>query len=282
MDASIRAWVEDSPYGAALGVRLDAADERRVRLVLPFREGNANPGGALHGGCAASLAAIGAGALARIAQGAEAAPWHTAALQVDYLSAAISEAVSAEAVLLRQGKELCFAEVSVATAAGKPVAHATAAVRARHGLAPISTPAAAGDAGEAEPGPMGPAIEKLGFIAGRGIRIEHMAGGRSRLRMPWRRENAADDAGVHEGAVLALLDTTGAMASWAETGAGRYKASTPAIQAQLLRPAGECELVAWGRVAQRDHEVFWSDVEVAEAPSGRLVARGTVLYRIVT
>ena len=80
--------------------------------------------------------------------------------------------------------------------------------------------------------------------------------------MPWRDTNADQDGNVHEGAVLALLDTTGAMASWAETGHGRYKASTPAIQAQILAPAGQGELVAYGRCVLRDRELLWSDVDV--------------------
>ena len=31
-----------------------------------------------------------------------------------------------------------------------------------------------------------------------------------------------------------------------------------------------------------DCDPLWSDVEIASASSGRLVARGTVIYRIVT
>ena len=116
----------------------------------------------------------------------------------------------------------------------------------------------------------------------RGITIEHMAGGTSRLIMPWLDSNSDAAGGVHEGAVLALLDTAGAMASWAETGPGRYKASTPSIQAQILAPAGKGDLVAYGTCRQRDQELLWSDVEVADSASGRVCARGTVIYRIVT
>ena len=42
------------------------------------------------------------------------------------------------------------------------------------------------------------------------------------------------------------------------------------------------DLVAYGRCVQQDNEIFWSDVEVASAADGRVSARGTVLYRIVT
>jgi uncharacterized protein (TIGR00369 family) len=277
-----RAWIEKSPYSATLGVAVESLDGDVATLVLPFRDENANPGRALHGGCAASLAVAGAQALARTALGPESGPWHTFGLHVSYLAAAIGEDVRAVARLLRRGKELCFVEVDVATADGKPVAHASAGVRGRFGGAAAGLVRAAGDDGAADPGAMGPHIGKTPFIGGRGIVVQHMAGARARLVMPWRDANADAAGGVHEGAVLALLDTTGAMASWAETGPGRYKASTPAIQAQILAPPPRDDLVGYGRVVQRDGELFWSDVEVACASDQRLVARGTVIYRIVT
>jgi uncharacterized protein (TIGR00369 family) len=282
VSADPRDWVERSPYTAALGVRLEAISEDAARLRLPYKDENSNPGRALHGGCAATLAAVGAQAVARAALGPESGPWHLAGLQVDYLAAAIGEDVAAEARLLRRGKDMCFAEVDVATRDGKSIAHATAMVRARQGAEPAARLASAGDDGAADPGALGPAISRTPFMGARGIRVEHMQGGRSRLAMPWSEANADAEGGVHEGAVLALLDTTGAMASWAETGAGRYKASTPALQAQILAPPPKQDLVAYGRVVQRDGAIFWSDAEVAGAADGRVVARGTVIYRIVT
>jgi uncharacterized protein (TIGR00369 family) len=270
---AVREWIEGSPYARALGVCAESVSEEAVRLRLPFSEANANPGKALHGGCAASLAAIGAQAVGRAALGPEGAPWHTAALQVSYLAAAIGEEVTAQARLLRRGKKACFAEVEVATADGKPIAHATAMVRGRFGAPPALLPRAAGDDGATDPGRLGPQMSRLPFMAARGIRIEHMAGGRSRVAMPAGDANRDLAGGAHEGAVLALLDTTGAMASWAETGAGPFKASTPALQAQILAPAPEAALVAYGRVVLRDHEAFFADVEVAEAASGRVCAR---------
>jgi uncharacterized protein (TIGR00369 family) len=278
----VRRWIAASPYAQALGVELVELTAEGARLRLPYSDANANPGRALHGGNAASLGAIGGLAVARAAQGEAAGPWHTCALQVSYLAAAIGEDVFAEARLLRKGKELCFAEVDVRTPDGKSIAHATSAVRGRFGAAEAALAKSAGDHGRSEPGAMGPGVGKLPFVAGRGIRVEHMTGGTSRLVMPWKAENADAGGGTHEGAVLALLDTTGAMAAWAETGPGRYKASTPAIQAQLLCRPPEQDLVAYGRVAQRDGELFWADVEVAtHDPAARIVARGTVVYRIL-
>ncbi len=54
----VRRWIEKSPYSAALGVQLESLTEGAARLRLPFAEANTNPGNVLHGGCAASLAAI--------------------------------------------------------------------------------------------------------------------------------------------------------------------------------------------------------------------------------
>ena len=275
-------WIRHSPYSAFLGVEPEAVSEASARLRLPYRDANSNPGKALHGGCAASLGAIGAQAVTRAALGPDAGPWHTFSLQVNYLAAAIGEAVVADATLLRRGKELCFVEVDVHTEDKKPIAYVTAGVRGRFGSAPAELHTSAGDHGESDPGPMGPHIGRVPFIGNRGIAVEHMTGGTSRLVMPWLDSNGDTAGGVHEGAVLALLDTTGAMASWAETGPGRYKASTPSIQAQILAPAGKGGLVAYGTCRQRDKELLWSDVEVADSASGRVCARGTVIYRIVT
>ena len=280
--AEVHEWIEGAPYTRALGVRAEAISGEEVRLRLPFSEANANPGKALHGGCAASLASTGAQAVARAALGPASGPWHTAEIQVSYLAAAIGEEVAARARLLRRGKEACFVEVDVATLDGKSIAHATALVRGRFGATPVALPGALGDDGAADPGRMGPQMGKLPFMAARGIRIEHMAGARSRVVMPIGDGNRDAGGGHHEGAVLALLDTTGAMASWAETGPGPYKASTPALQAQLLAPPPDADLVAFGRLVHRDADAFWADVEVTDANARRLFARGTVLYRIVT
>ena len=278
----VKSWIEKSPYTAFLGVELDSISEQAATLVLPYKDENSNPGKALHGGCAASLGAVGGQAVARAALGEASGPWHTFGLQVSYLAAAIGEAVRAEARLLRKGKSMCFVEVEVTTEERKPIAHITSAVHARFGAEPVELARAAGDHGEADPGPMGPGIGGVPFIGNRGISVEHMAGGTSRLVMPWKDDNADSDGGVHEGAVLALLDTAGAMASWAVTGPGRFKASTPSIQAQVIAPQPRGDLIAYGRCVQRDDEIFWSDVEVATVEDGRCCARGTVLYRIVT
>ena len=274
-------WIEKSGYARALGVEIEALGAEAARLRLPFRESNTNPGSVLHGGVAASLVAMAGQAVTRATLGPEAAPFHAIGVEVTYLAAAKEEAVVASARRLRAGKELCFVEVAIATGVGKPIAQGLLAARGRFGAAPVETPCVAGDDGSAERGPLAHHIEKAPFMAGLGLRIEHMAGGRSRILLPWGDARADAGAGTHEGAVLALLDTTGAMAAWAVTGPGPFKASTPALQAQILAPPPGEELVGFGRCVHRDGESFFCDVEVAAAATHRACARGTVLYRIV-
>ncbi len=278
----VHSWFKRSGYALALGAQLAHLSEDSARILLPYKDANSNPGKALHGGCAASMASLGGQAVARAALGPDSGPWHTSGLQVNYLSAAIGEAVVAEARLLRKGKEMCFVDVNVATQEGKPIAHSTAMVRGRFGAPEPEWAQSRGDNGAADPGSMGPHIGRIPFMAARGIRVEHMSGGHSRLVMPFQEANADESGGMHEGAVLALLDTTGAMAGWAETGPGPFKASTPAMQAQILRPPPQDDLVGYARVVQRDRDILFSAVELAGCSDGRLVARGTVIYRIVT
>jgi uncharacterized protein (TIGR00369 family) len=227
------------------------------------------------------MGAVGGQVLARVALTENSGPWHSCGLQVNYLAAAKAETIAADARLLRKGKEMCFAAVDVATGEGKPIAHISTMVRGRFGSGNCPRAHCQGDDGGSDPGAMAPYIERVPFIGARGIRIEHMMNGRSRLVMPHRDTNADESGGIHEGALLALLDTTGAMAAWAEAGPGPHKASTPAMQAQVLGPPPESDLIGYGHVVQRDQEIFFCQVEISSARDSCLVARGTVIYRIL-
>ncbi|MDP6565411.1 MAG: PaaI family thioesterase [Alphaproteobacteria bacterium] len=276
----VKDWVAQSAYATTLGMRLAEVGDQAASIALPFDEANANPGNALHGGIAVSASVTAAHALARHVLGADTGPWHTMDFQINYLAAAIGEDIRATARLLRRGKELCFMAVDVTTDDGKAIANCAIAVRGRLGKEAAEAPQAAGDHGEIDPGFMAERIAANPFISGRGIAMDFMRDGQVRLVMPWQHSNGEALGGVHEGAALALLDTAGAMCSWSITGLGKFKASTPSIQAQILAPPPKGDLVAYGNVGYRDHEMYWNDIEVAEAATGRLFARGTVLYRI--
>lgn len=282
--SDVQQWIHESGYSKQLGVQVISLDEKSAQLTLPFREGNSNPGGALHGGVYASLSVIAAHATARTALGSEIGPFHTAGFQINYLNAAINESVTASARLLRRGKELCFVETTVTSEAGRDVSHATLMIRGRHGADGLAGPNGHLTAQGSDPGKMGLAITKaVPFIHERGIVIEHMADGKARLFMPWNETHGDSvSTGTHEGAALALLDTAGAMAAWAVTGSGAYKASTPAMQAQVVAPPPQGDLMAYANVTHRDNELFYSDVEVVGVDDRRVCVKGTIIYRIVT
>jgi uncharacterized protein (TIGR00369 family) len=282
--SDVESWVETSGYTKALGIEAKEISGEGAVLHLPFNEKNSNPGGALHGGVYASLSVVGAHAATRTALVPEVGPFHTVGFQINYLSAAINEAVTAKATLLRRGKELSFVEVLCTSEGGKDVSHATLMIRGRQGADANVGPKGGGDEGGNDPGDMGPFVtEAVPFIKNRGITIENMADGRSRLVMPWKEDHGDSvSGGTHEGAALALLDTAGAMAAWAVTGSGAYKASTPSMQAQVLASPPAEDLAAYARVTYRDNEIFYCDVEVAGLKSQDVCVRGTILYRIVT
>jgi len=280
MSDFVKDWVDQSAYSQTIGMTLANLTDEAATIALPFAEANANPGNALHGGVAASAAVTAAHALARHVLGADTGPWHTMDFQINYLAAAIGEEIKATARLMRRGKELCFIVVDVTGDEGKAIAQCSIAVRGRQGRDEAEKPIAKGDDGEVDPGFMGDRIAANPFISGRGIAMDFMRDGQVRLVMPWKDGNSDLAGGVHEGAALALLDTAGAMCSWSITGLGKFKASTPSIQAQVFSAPPKAALVAYGNVGYRDNEMYWNDVEVADAGTGQLVARGTVLYRI--
>lgn len=289
MDSSTLAsrW-EAIPYCAGLGLRVEAIETDRVRLRLPYRDENSNPGRALHGGVAASLIDI-AGGLAAWT-GLDDRPGletSTLDLSVNYLAAAIGEDVVATAAVLRRGKEIVYSEVDVRTDAGKRIAVGLVTFRAFDRAAnpaaaerQRTTAAAAVAAREKVKGAdlfvMAPYIGRLGMT------VDAAHGGESVLAMPFRAELADATGATHEGALAALMDTTGALASWSLTGLNmRFKASTVGIHANYLAPAVGEDVVAHARTLRRDNEIFLNRVEVSGRASGVVVATGSVTYRIV-
>ena len=276
-----------APYCARLGVVVEGLDPDRARIRIPYKDENSNPGKALHGGVAASTIGI-AGVLAA-ATGfgdAERQDAGTVDLSVNYLAAAIGEDIVADARVLRRGKELVYSDVDVRNDAGKSIAKGLVTYRS------LDRPAAgpereretraepAAGANEDVP-PLARAIVSVPFIKSLGMRILRMADGHSILRMPASPEKTDHLGAIHEGALAALVDTTGAMASWSVVGIDlRYKASTVGIHVSYHAPA-RGDVVAEARTWRRRDEIFLNQVTASEAGSGRVVTTGSVTYRIV-
>src|SRR3989441_6828360 len=120
------------------------------------------------------------------------------------------------------------------------------------------------------------------FQAQLGIESVEGAPGYAKLRLPYKKETPTMGDALHGGAISSLIDTTGAMAAWttAELGNPRYFGSTVGINVNYLSGAIGEEIFAEGRVLKRGKEIIYSDVRVTNG-EGKLLAQGTVVYRIV-
>ncbi len=294
MQTALQEWQKrflNTPYVERLGCQVDGLEADRVRLRLPYREQNSNPGRALHGGIHASLIAF-AGSLAAESGLDPGADLETGPvdLSVQYLAAAIGEDVYAEGEVLRRGREIVFTEATVRNAEGRPLARGLVTYRAvDRGFAkraaeqdpdPKQLDAAGFVTGELDPGPMGRGIARAPFI-GSTMSIDHMRDGRAVLSMESRPELLDADGSHHPGAIAALLDTAGAMASWSMVPLGNHKAMTPGIQVSFVASSDREGIVALAENVRKHAERFSNRIEVATVKSGRLIAHGLLTYRIV-
>jgi uncharacterized protein (TIGR00369 family) len=279
-----------APYNARLGIVVERLAPDHALIRVPYKDENSNPGRALHGGVMASVIDIG-GTLAAWSGLAADKDFEagTVDLSVNYLAAAIGEDIVAEASVLRRGKEITYCEVDVRNDGGKRIAKGLVTHRAfERALLPgdDSRQLFAGDElGQTQAGDvprLAQAMMSVPFMARLGLRITDMSGGHARVEMPFIADNADHGEIVHEGALAALVDTTGAMASWSVVGIDfRFKASTVGLHVNYHTPAVREDVVAEARTRRRNNEIFLNEVAVRGRTSGRVVATGAVTYRIV-
>ncbi len=288
--AAQAARFERAPYNASLGIRVEAIALDRVRLRVPYKDENSNPGRALHGGVAASTINV-AGALAAWTAIDERPELETGTLDlsVNYLAAAIGEDIVATAEVLRRGKEIVYSEVDVRNDAGKRIAKGLVTYRAFDVASVPRAPERQRGCVAQLPAAATYQLIKhargfvaVPFIARLGIEVDHASDGQAVLRMPFKTENGDLGDAVHEGALAALIDTTGALASWSITGLNfAYKASTVGIHVSHHARARREEVIAHARTLRRNNEIFLNQVTVSGRDSGSVVATGSVTYRIV-
>ncbi len=106
--------------------------------------------------------------------------------------------------------------------------------------------------------------------------------GYARIRMRYQDENSTAGRALHGGAIASLIDTTGAMAAWttAQIATPKYFGSTVGVNVNYLSGAIGEDVFAEGRILKRGKEIIYSDVRVTNE-AGKLLAQGTVVYRIV-
>lgn len=119
----IQQFVPNSPLVRHLGMRLEAIEDGRAELVLPFRPELATIDNVVHGGAIASLIDT-AGMAATWSDDSEpeSLTGSTVTLNVNYVSAASGQDLTATATVVRRGRNLVFSDVRVSEPDGRVVA----------------------------------------------------------------------------------------------------------------------------------------------------------------
>jgi uncharacterized protein (TIGR00369 family) len=124
-EAIVRDVIVGSPYGALIGVRLEALERDRVRVRLPFRPALTTVGDVVHGGAIAALVDV--AATAAVWSGVDPTQTRrgtTVGLTVNFLAAAHGCVLVATARVVQRGRTVCVCEVVVEDGAGADVARA--------------------------------------------------------------------------------------------------------------------------------------------------------------
>src|SRR5215475_4045097 len=128
---------ERMAFAQLLRVHVVQVSHERAVLRLPFQEDNANQGGVLHGGATASLIHMAGTLAAWTGLDLQTAPLgNTVDLSVQYLAAALREEITAEALVLRRGRDIFFLDVTVRGAAQQLIGKGLMVYRAPQPTAP--------------------------------------------------------------------------------------------------------------------------------------------------
>lgn len=119
----VRRFLETSPFGLLVGLRLDAIEHDRATVVLSYRDQLVTVGDTVHGGAVSTLIDVAATAAAwSSVEATESSTGSTVSLTVDFLRPARATDLAAQARVLRRGRQLCFCDVEVTASAGELVA----------------------------------------------------------------------------------------------------------------------------------------------------------------
>ena len=208
---------------------------------------------------------------------------HTVNLSIQYLAAALREEVTAEAIVLRRGRDIFFLEVTVRGAAQQLISKGLMVYRASQYTAPMrlyrrpAPPAM-------PPVPSSPPVLMPGnqdFTRKLQITTVSHSPGSVRLSMPYVSAHSDEQGNVHPGAVAALLDTAGTYAAWSMVQRQGSRGATVGMQLSYPDVSSQTAVIAEAHVERRAEEMFCSLVQVRAVSTGHLVAMGNVNYRLL-
>jgi uncharacterized protein (TIGR00369 family) len=289
--ASIAPTADGAPFLDTLGARITLAGSDRALLELPYRDGNANRNGSLHGGVVAAVIDVAASAAADAGVApARRAGASTIDFNVHFLAPAIREAVAAEATVVRRGRDITFVEVAVVTGA-RTIARGMVARRAGAEDGGRTDRGRSADAAGADAAPRLTAVPDDAFVRRNvgspftmrlGVASAMLGRGHAVSLLPLADAILDRDGTVHEGAIATLVDCAGGAASWSVDGFDpEGRAATIGMHLGFdVGTRGE-SVAAEAVTSWHGEGVYVNSITVTGRTSGRAIASGSVTYRIV-
>jgi uncharacterized protein (TIGR00369 family) len=122
---------------------------------------------------------------------------------------------------------------------------------------------------------------RTNYMKGLGLVIEEWSEDGVRMRLPFDERLTNDGDVYHGGAVASLMDSTGAGAVWAGHDFDKgMRAATVSMTVNYTGAAVRSDLIGEARCVRRGRDLAFSEIRVSD-PDGKLVALGTLVYRIV-
>jgi uncharacterized protein (TIGR00369 family) len=119
------------------------------------------------------------------------------------------------------------------------------------------------------------------YIEELGVTAERWSDEGVRLRLPFAERLTNDGVVFHGGAVSSLVDTAGAAAVWAGHDFDKgVRAATVSMTVNYTGAGRGTDLFADAVCVRRGRDLSFSEIRVVD-PDDRLVATGTLVYRIV-
>jgi uncharacterized protein (TIGR00369 family) len=119
------------------------------------------------------------------------------------------------------------------------------------------------------------------YIAGLGVQVERWDIEGVQIRLPFDARFTNDGNAIHGGAIASLVDTAGAAAVWAGHDFDKgHHAAMVSLTINYTGAARSTDLMAEATCVRRGRDLSFSEIRVSD-PDGKLVATGTLVYRIV-
>lgn len=114
-----------------------------------------------------------------------------------------------------------------------------------------------------------------------GMELREIAEGRATVGAVFRQELVTTGTILSGGAIASLIDTAAMAAAWSGAEISpQPRGATVNLAVTFMAPAGEEDVEARAEVVRRGRTLIFCEVEV-RIPSGAVVAKGLVTYRLV-